>query len=443
MDTNISRIREDLIAHPHGFLSEVLATPFDLVLAGNLLRVPGGAKRLENYLDRPPKDETRRELDGELMQSFFASRVAWNTRASVDATRAERHPYRIGRYYSEPNVTRWCRSIARFLSSPDFPQGTSGLTLEQMWRIGGRKLPCIVDGLLTLLLWMPLVVTLFNYLDRQSVAVRYAATIIAIMLPLASIWANRGPVHPSRIYFSRLTTRTGIRRMGTGFLLGTGVFFLGLSVLGPLKASAYCIGFSLVVGLGLATNVRKSMSIWIFSVIALLIGLVLEYAIAAVANGADFPVTLGTGMVAGGLTMVIGVQAGIRFMKLLNLGRPDSWLPGPPTPLSSLTENIAASGIAFVLAAASTLYVGLSSSMLAMSPPMTCFLAIFAGVAVGPGYVGGVWRRHLALVLVARRSMPFRLASFLRWAHDVGILRTSGRSYEFRHKRIEQWLLIE
>ncbi|NNN37072.1 NACHT domain-containing protein [Streptomyces sp. S3(2020)] len=49
--------------------------------------------------------------------------------------------------------------------------------------------------------------------------------------------------------------------------------------------------------------------------------------------------------------------------------------------------------------------------------------------------------RYLLALLLSRGRVPFRFAGFLRWAHEVGLLRVSGPAYQFRHREFQEWLV--
>lgn len=39
-----------------------------------------------------------------------------------------------------------------------------------------------------------------------------------------------------------------------------------------------------------------------------------------------------------------------------------------------------------------------------------------------------------------RKHSPFRLARFLDWSCDAGLMRFSGPAYQFRHRELQLWL---
>ncbi|MFE4540043.1 NACHT domain-containing protein [Streptomyces scopuliridis] len=67
------------------------------------------------------------------------------------------------------------------------------------------------------------------------------------------------------------------------------------------------------------------------------------------------------------------------------------------------------------------------------------------GLLILPYVVGRAWMRYAVSIAVgANRGMaPLRLTQFLAWAHRAGLLRTTGRTYQFRHRALQQWLLNE
>ncbi|GGW59394.1 hypothetical protein GCM10010503_40720 [Streptomyces lucensis JCM 4490] len=52
----------------------------------------------------------------------------------------------------------------------------------------------------------------------------------------------------------------------------------------------------------------------------------------------------------------------------------------------------------------------------------------------------GGGRRYLVFLLCLRGRRPYRLARFLHWAHEGGLLRTSGGAYQFRHREFQRWV---
>ncbi|WP_327360047.1 NACHT domain-containing protein [Streptomyces sp. NBC_01296] len=65
-------------------------------------------------------------------------------------------------------------------------------------------------------------------------------------------------------------------------------------------------------------------------------------------------------------------------------------------------------------------------------------LALAVGLLAGVGLGSRAWSRYAAAVLLAAPGghVPWRLRHFLEWAYLAGLLRVSGRSYQFRHEEL-------
>ncbi|MFF1407308.1 hypothetical protein [Streptomyces sp. NPDC058294] len=66
--------------------------------------------------------------------------------------------------------------------------------------------------------------------------------------------------------------------------------------------------------------------------------------------------------------------------------------------------------------------------------------ALACGVAAGPGFVAVTTRQYLGLISATRGKLPWRLAAFLRWCHERGLLRSAGTVYQVRHDELLEWL---
>ncbi|MGI5457847.1 NACHT domain-containing protein [Streptomyces sp. CA-249302] len=67
-------------------------------------------------------------------------------------------------------------------------------------------------------------------------------------------------------------------------------------------------------------------------------------------------------------------------------------------------------------------------------------LGLSAGLAAALGVGLASARRYTVFLLCSRSWLPFRLARFLDWAVNAGLLRYSGPAYQFRHRELQQWL---
>ncbi|MFL1900990.1 NACHT domain-containing protein [Streptomyces tauricus] len=71
--------------------------------------------------------------------------------------------------------------------------------------------------------------------------------------------------------------------------------------------------------------------------------------------------------------------------------------------------------------------------------PAAWLMASSAGLVAAAKMPGQL--EYLAYLLVYRRQVPLRLARFLTWATDAGLMRTSGLAYQFRHREFQEWLV--
>ncbi|GAB7109696.1 hypothetical protein JCM4814A_80110 [Streptomyces phaeofaciens JCM 4814] len=62
-----------------------------------------------------------------------------------------------------------------------------------------------------------------------------------------------------------------------------------------------------------------------------------------------------------------------------------------------------------------------------------------AAVVASPNPSSAAWR-YMVFLLCARGRVPFRLARFLDWSCDAGLMRYSGPAYQFRHRELQLWL---
>ncbi|QBR04595.1 NACHT domain-containing protein (plasmid) [Streptomyces sp. S501] len=89
----------------------------------------------------------------------------------------------------------------------------------------------------------------------------------------------------------------------------------------------------------------------------------------------------------------------------------------------------------------SVLTVGLVVLCALIWPTVGCTVALL----LLPSVAVRAWLRYAVSVAVGggRRRVPLRLNGFLVWAHQAGLLRTTGRTYQLRHRELQQWLLNE
>ncbi|GII66095.1 hypothetical protein Skr01_61800 [Sphaerisporangium krabiense] len=74
-------------------------------------------------------------------------------------------------------------------------------------------------------------------------------------------------------------------------------------------------------------------------------------------------------------------------------------------------------------------------------PALGLRTGLFVGIAIGLMAGGTAARYAIAVPLAALRGrLPWRVASFCRWACAAGLLRTAGTAYQFRHRELQSWL---
>ncbi|MFF7650268.1 hypothetical protein ACFZCY_10465 [Streptomyces sp. NPDC007983] len=61
-------------------------------------------------------------------------------------------------------------------------------------------------------------------------------------------------------------------------------------------------------------------------------------------------------------------------------------------------------------------------------------------MAAGPGFVAVTIRQYAGLIAATRGELPLRLAGFLRWCDERGLLRSAGTVYRVRHDELLEWL---
>ncbi|WP_306971820.1 NACHT domain-containing protein [Streptomyces canus] len=75
--------------------------------------------------------------------------------------------------------------------------------------------------------------------------------------------------------------------------------------------------------------------------------------------------------------------------------------------------------------------------------PTTLWIVVTITLAMAAGLVGNAGMRYIALLLCTRlgpRALPWRLARFLQWATNAGLLRGAGIAHQFRHRELQDWL---
>jgi hypothetical protein len=401
-------------------------------------------------MQRISHNMTAGEIEAELLAAFVEARVNWYPKhAKSNLRRIFRNGARRPRHYSVDDVLDWSRSLAIFLRETGgkdifgVKMPTTAISIERLWPIAGKRAPRIVDQILTLFLWAPFLTLLGIQMHMSGITPALTLSIIAslVVVPASSIWANRIWVHPSKIVLQRLLQPKRLLRLALGMCAA--VVITGIGSPGILMAFAayYGAGFALVFALGMATAVRDSISLPALLAVGSVIGLagmaVTRVAVVPTGNPA---LSLASGMAGGAVSLVVGVKVGIRIASRHGGGGLDKLPAGLPAPLARLYGDFQAGIIAAVLSIIIGAVIGLTSRWPVGSTWGILLLCVLAGIAAGPGLVAATWRRYIAMLICARGRLPLRLTAFFKWAHSSGLLRSAGRSYEFRHRRLLDWL---
>jgi hypothetical protein len=149
---------------------------------------------------------------------------------------------------------------------------------------------------------------------------------------------------------------------------------------------------------------------------------------------------------------VSGITAGIMAGIGLTGGR---WLPDATvtSPMHALRRQLRLSAaLALAIAVGFALTVSIAGADSHGSGPAPALTAISAyavefAFVVGAGVAGALiyassWLRYILgqACTASRRRLPVRLGRFLSWAHESGLLRASGATYQFRHRELQDWL---
>ncbi|WP_438484459.1 NACHT domain-containing protein [Streptomyces sp. S186] len=439
--TNRARLAdmEDALFAAGTVTREALSSPWMLTLASLASQTEAGAAKLRSFTGVPASaGRGRQELHAALLDAFIPS--------VCEPDPADRRPP-----YPAQAVTRWLRLLTAGLrggsAAPTDRGGTvvpsRDLAIHTLWPVAGPRGARYAAAALTLACWIPALL-LLGFCLRRNHALPLPGTVLLALLtpaPLLSAWNARARyVQPRRILFQRLRSRLGWSRIILGVTLGC-VLMLPLTALfGEGFAQAAGAGFAVVFGFGLALSVRADIDRRHLVAAGAPSGLAVAVAAGFLAGGLGDFVGLTAGCGAGAIGLAAGVPAGLRAARRNNGGDPDPDPPGVPTPLSPLRNDLMAGMVSGAVVAALTLYGTLTVEWLRAPWPLAVGTALACGVAAGPGFVAVTSRQYLGLLAATRGKLPWRLATFLRWCHGRGLLRSAGTVYQVRHDELLEWL---
>ena len=106
-----------------------------------------------------------------------------------------------------------------------------------------------------------------------------------------------------------------------------------------------------------------------------------------------------------------------------------------------LIDNTVMLMLGFMLA--STFVFGLGQFGLTLGPAFGLAFGLALGLA--SGVARSPWPRYLVtcVLLGYQQRLPWRLARFLGWAYQAGMVRLAGVAVQFRHREFQAWLATE
>ncbi|WP_330340524.1 hypothetical protein [Streptomyces sp. NBC_00557] len=431
------RAMEQTLFAPGTATAAALTSPWTLTLASLVSRSESGAARIGSFAGVPDSPAARQEVRAALLEALIPT--------VCGADPAERSPR-----YAARDVTRWLRLLAASLRGGNAaPADGGGFTssrdfeVHTLWPVAGPRAARYTAVAITLVCWLPALVLLALCFHRNGALPLSGAVLLALLTPapLVSAWEARGRhVQPRRMLFQRLRGRLGWSRVGLGTVLG-GVLMLPLA---PLFGQGFALAaggaFAFVFGFGLALSVRVDVDRGrlVAAAVPTALAVMLIAGFAAGRLG-DF-VGLTAGFGAGAIGLVVGVRAGLRGARRRGGGDPDPNPAGVPTPLSPLRNDALAGLVSGAVMAGVAFYALLFVDWLRVPWPFAAVTAAACGLAAGPGFVAITTRQYLGVIAATRGRLPWRLAGFLRWCHDRGLLRSAGTAYQLRHDDLLEWL---
>ncbi|WP_416974151.1 hypothetical protein [Streptomyces sp. 4F14] len=417
-----SRLRamEEELFTPGTATAAALTSPWMLTLASLVSRSEAGAARLGSFTGATDTERTRGEVRAALLEALIPTVCAAD-------------PVQRRRRYEAPDVTRWLRLLA---AARDFE-------IHTLWPVAGPRAARYAAAVITLACWLPALALLtlcFHHNDALPVP---GAALLGLLAPapvLAAWEARARHAQPRRMMFQRLRGRPAWKRVGLGTVLG-GVLMLPLA---PLFGQGFALAaggaFAFVFGFGLALSVRADIDRTALLVAAAPTALAILTPAGLLAHRLGDFVGLAAGCGAGAVGLAVGVRVGLRSARNKGGGAPDPNAPGIPTPLSPLRNDALAGLAAGAMTTGLALYALLLVDWLRVPWPLAAVTATACGLAAGPGFVAITTRQYLGVIAATRGRLPWRLAAFLRWCHDRGLLRSAGTAYQLRHDELLAWL---
>lgn len=429
--------------HPDSALSTLLRDPIWLriysLIIGNRTKV----RHVEAaILTTPPLD--RPEAQRQLLSHFVSDTFDHAMRRGVRGREIS---------YDRTASLRWIQSIAAFtVEYADKP--VSGVRLpiglivpQQLWPIVGVRLAQTLVTVLSLLLFLPVIITLRVMCVRYDLhGPQYVLIwIVLIVLMVGALGMNLSSIRAFKVDWSKIYQIRALARAGVLITFA----FLALAVLAMVTrdwryALVFGAGFSAAYIFGFTFAVRPTMNEVKSACAATLVEIILGSIAWTIFGDTDLRLLFVGGVIGGAVTLVVYmVVATVIFGRAGRSEVPAGFLRGPD-PFGRLRSDAVSGVVVFFVATSLTLVASYSTSLLPLSMRDALLLSLFAGVAAGPGLIA-VGSRRYAVTLIAsfRRYLPFTLRRFLLWAWNAGLLRRSAAAYQFRHETLRSFFASE
>lgn len=349
--------------------------------------------------------------------------------------------------YDKRDAYRWLKTLAQFvknLSGTEIYSLTipAGMILpHHLVALAPRRKTNFLTLLMTAVLWLPLFVMLLvlSVRDGQDARPYIAALAMAAVLLLAAAVMTLGLIRPIAIVPARLKDDAGLTRMTMAIAVTALVFVYALVMSSVVFASAYSLGFFIPFGLGYTCATRPTLLNSRVAAVGVSVATVLCPVAVLVFDHRSAASWLVSGVVTGVVALAAAVLHGARLAKTPDVVLPRGYIP-TTDPYYRLRQDKISAGAVWVVAALLTYYVVASGSGFRLNAAQSVAVAVLAGLATGPGLVSVAWRRYLAVLLLSRRSLPFRLKPFLSWAWTAEVLHRSEGAYEFRHATLQEFV---
>jgi hypothetical protein len=381
-------ILDELAAAPGGTLARALNTPWRLNLA------------VTAYEERHPDTLTYPYDPAYLLTLASPSVIRDHLLDRYVPAATQQHPTHPDRYRPE-QTHRWLTAIATHLTATTTAAGpTTDIVLHQLWPMAGARRVRAADTLLTTLFLLVCTALLVTQLPIGSSLSQLFLAGGVIPSILSTVWQASSHVVPDpkslQLHLLRSRAQRGqiarelVRGLASGLLAGLAV---GLT-------------FALLVFLSVEPT---------FALLALLVSALLARRVFGLAGELVAPLN-----------------------------------DAPPTePRRALRDDVVVGvTMGFTVGLVSGLALGLTlmfvvALIFGVSYGFGLGFGLAFGLALGLAFglrMAGASRRYVVFLCCASGQLPWRLGAFLHWAYGAGLLRISGRAYQFRHRELQYWL---